>query len=185
MATGAQCCCLVSLGPCKHRDAGLHSGKVGRDTPPLTESPLSPLLFPHNSAPLIPTAPNSIHPFRPWGWHSPDLQLHWPGFQNAMILLRQGPGGSLRDIWSYIIWGPSTYVCGWKPPGAQETDIWSLPSQTSEIFVILSPNLWTEPSGWRVPSMIVLFILLSWFLNYAHSSLNRNPVLLPSHKLMG
>ena len=93
MATGAQCCCLVSLGPSKHRDAGLHSGKVGRDTPPLTESPLSPLLFPHNSAPLIPTAPHSVHPFRPWGWHSPDLQLHCLGFQNVMILLRQDPGG--------------------------------------------------------------------------------------------
>ena len=63
---GAQCCCLISLGSCKHRDAGLHSGKVGRDTPPLAESPLSPLLFLHNSAPLISASPHPIYPFRAW-----------------------------------------------------------------------------------------------------------------------
>ena len=30
---------LVSLGPCKHKDAGLHSEKVDRDSAPLSESP--------------------------------------------------------------------------------------------------------------------------------------------------
>ena len=93
MTKGAQCCCLVSLGSCKHRDAGLHSGKVGRDTPPLAESPLSPLLFPHNSAPLVSTSPHPIYPFRAWGRHSSDLQLHCPGFPECHDLLRQGPGG--------------------------------------------------------------------------------------------
>ena len=30
---------LVSLGPCKHWDAGLHSGRVSRDSAPLSEPP--------------------------------------------------------------------------------------------------------------------------------------------------
>ena len=185
MAKGAQCCCLVSLGPCKHRDTGLQSGKVGRDSAPLSESPFLHCSFHTTQLHSFQQLPIPSTPSGPGG----DTALIFSSIgqvsQNVMTLLRQGPGGSLRDIWPDITWGSSTYVCREKPPGAQEIDIWSLPSQTSEIFAILSPDLWTEPSGWRVPSMIVLSILLRWFLNYAHSSLNRNPVLLPSHKLMG
>ena len=98
----------------------------GQRLSPTLWVPLSPQLFPHNPAPLVSTCPHPIYPFRPWGWHSSDLQLHWPGFPECHNPAQARSWGSLRDIWSYITWGPSTYVCRWKPPGAQETDISAL-----------------------------------------------------------
>ena len=65
---------LVSLGPCKQRDAGLHSGNVGRDSAPFSESP-----FLHCS------------------FHTP--QLHW--FQHLPTLsTSSGPGGDTALIFS-------------------------------------------------------------------------------------
>ena len=65
---------LVSLGPCKQRDAGLHSGNVGRDSAPFSESP-----FLHCSC------------------HTP--QLHW--FQHLPTLsTSSGPGGDTALIFS-------------------------------------------------------------------------------------
>ena len=83
---------LVSLGPCKHKDAGLHSEKVGRDSAPLSESP-----FLHCS------------------FHTP--QLH--SFQHLPTLsIPSGPGGDTALIFSSTGQvSRNVMTCSSKDPG--------------------------------------------------------------------
>ena len=68
---------LVSLGPCKHRDAGLHSGKVDRDSVPLSESPYLHCSF-HTT---------QLHSFQ----HFPTLSTpSGPGGDTALIFSSTG-----------------------------------------------------------------------------------------------
>ena len=172
MAKEAQSCCLISLSPCKQ---GTQVYTLGKWAETQSHS-LSPL-FLHSS--LYTTQLDSfqcptilMYPIQALVvtqlWSSAPLvrfpRMSWPCSGKLM-------GESQRHlVLNYL--SPSTYVCREKPPEAQETDISALPDLRN-LFVTFPPNLWTEPSGWRVPSMIILSVLLSWFLNYAPSILTK------------
>ena len=169
MAKEAQSCCLISLSPYKQGTQVYTLGKWA-ETAPFSEFPLSPQLFVHNSTPLIPMSPyphDSIQALVVTQlWSSAPLvrflRMSWPSSRKVL-------GESQRHLVLHYL-SPLTYVCREKPPGTQETDISAFPDLRI-LFVTLPPNLWTEPSGWKVPSMIILSVLLSWLLNYAPSIL--------------
>ena len=145
---------LVSLGPCKHRDAGLHSGKVDRDSVPLSESPYLHCSF-HTT---------QLHSFQ----HFPTLSTpSGPGGDTALIFSSTGQVSqnvttcSSKDLGGVSETSGLTLFEALQPmsadgnhPGLKRQT--SLPSKTSEISVILYQSLRTVPSGWRVPSMIIL-----------------------------
>ena len=175
---------LVSLGPCKHKDAGLHSEKVGRDSAPFSESPFlhcSSHTSQLHSFQHLPTLSTPSGPGVTQLWSSAPLarfpRMSWPAQARTWE-------ESQRHLVLYYL--RTFNLCQQMETtwGSRDRHLISTLQDLRNLRYFV-PNLWTEPSGWRVPSMIVLFILLSWFLNYAHSSLDRNPVLLPSHKLMG
>lgn len=182
MAKEAQSCCLISLSY-KQGTQVYTLGKLSRDSPILWVPSFSTALCTQlNSSFQWPPIP--MTPFKPWRWHSSDLQLHWSEFlQNVVTLLTQVWGVS--ETSGLTLFEPLNLRLQRETTwGSREQT--SLPSQTSEFSLLLCPpNLWTEPSGWKfLPWSYCLSYLADYWIMHPAFSLNRNPALLPPHKLM-
>ena len=78
----------------KHRGAGLHSEKVGRDSAPLSESPFLHSSFLTTQLHSFQRAPTPSTPSGPGGDTALIFSSTGQISQNVTTLLRQGPGGA-------------------------------------------------------------------------------------------
>ena len=171
MAKEAQSCCLISLSPYKQGTQVYTLGKWAETQPHSLSS-----LFLHSSlyttqlhsfqCPSIP-----MYPIQALGvtqlWSSAPLVR----FPRILTLLMQGPGG-VSETSGRTLFEPFN-LCLQRETTRGSRNRHLFPPRPQKSLCYFAPNLWIEPSGWKLPSMIILSVLLSWLLNYAPSILTK------------